>query len=87
MLEMKRILKSIVFVACACLASLQVQSQSYQLQIDSIVGIPDTVYNGQEVTFYMIVSVNSPLFYQGDFFVELEYGSQFYQVDTTQSAN
>jgi len=87
MLEMKRILKSVVLVVCACLVSFGAQSQTYELQIDSIVGIPDTVYNGQEVTFYMIVSMNSPLFYQGDVFVELEYGSQFYQVDTSINAN
>jgi hypothetical protein len=87
MLEMKCILKSIVFAAVACLFSFEVQSQTYELHIDSIVGIPDTIQNGQEVTFYMIVSMNSPLFYQGDVFIELEYGGQFYEVDTSINAN
>lgn len=84
---MKRILKSIVFAALVCLSAHEAKAQSYQLQIDSIVGIPDTVFNGQEITFYMIVSVNSPLFYQGDIFVELEYNGGFYPVDTTIVAN
>ena len=87
MLEMKRILKSIVFAAAACLLSYQAQSQTYELNIDSIVGIPDTIQNGQEVTFYMVVSMNSPLFYQGDIFIELEYGGQLYEVDTSMNAN
>ena len=87
MLEMKRILKPIAFAAMAFLVSYQAQSQSYQLQIDSLVGIPDTVFNGQEITFYMVVSMNSPLFYQGEIFVELEYNGGFYPVDTTIVAN
>jgi hypothetical protein len=87
MLEMKSILKSIVLAAAACLLSYHVQSQTYELNIDSIVGIPDTIQNGQEVTFYMMVSMNSPLFYQGDIFIELEYGGQLYEVDTSMNAN
>jgi hypothetical protein len=87
MLEMKCILKSVVFVACACLVSVQAQSQTYQLQIDSIVGIPDTVYDGQEINFFMIISMTSPLFYQGDIFVELEYNGAFYPVDSAIVAN
>lgn len=87
MLEMKHILQTIVVVLGFCLLSLQGKSQTYQLQIDSIVGIPDTIQNGQEVTFYMIVSMNTPLFYQGDVFVELEYGGQFYEVDSSMNAS
>jgi len=87
MLEMKRILKSIAFAAMAFLVSYQAQSQTYELQIDSIVGIPDTIQNGQEVTFFLIVSMNTPLFYQGDIFVELEYNGGFYPVDSTNVAN
>ena len=87
MLEMKRILKSIAFAAMAFLVSYQAHSQTYELQIDSVVGIPDTIQNGQEVTFFLIVSMNSPLFYQGDIFVELEYNGGFYPVDSTNVAN
>lgn len=59
----------------------------YILQIDSIVGLPDTVVDGQEVTFFVTVSMNSPLFYQGDVFVELEYGGSFHAVDSSMSVN
>ena len=59
----------------------------YILQIDSIVGLPDTLVDGQEVTFFMTVSMNSPLFYQGDVFVELEYGGSFHAVDSSASVN
>lgn len=84
---MKRKLQIILFFLSVCLLSLQGKAQTYEIQIDSIVGIPDTVYNGQEVTFFMMISMNSPLFYQGDFFVELEYGGQFYVADTTLASN
>ena len=84
---MKRILKILVFGLSLCFANEQAHSQTYQLQIDSIVGIPDTIQNGQEVTFYMIVSINTPLFYQGDIFLELEYNGGFYMVDSTNVAN
>jgi hypothetical protein len=87
MLEMKRILKSATLTILVCLSVFQVQSQTYELNIDSIVGIPDTIVNGQEVTFFMTISVSSNLFYQGDIFVELEYGGQFYQVDTTATSS
>jgi hypothetical protein len=67
-----------------CLA--KVHAQTYELQIDSLVGIPEEIVDGEEITFFMIVSMNSPLFYQGNIFVELEYGGNFYQVDSTQVA-
>jgi len=85
---MKLILKSLVLACVCCLVSNQLSAQvTYELQIDSIVGLPDTIEDGQEVTFFMIVSMNSALFYQGDIFVELEYGGQFYRVDTAISVN
>ncbi|MCB0756244.1 MAG: T9SS type A sorting domain-containing protein [Flavobacteriales bacterium] len=80
--EMKAILRSLV-VGVLALICVNAKAQTYELQIDSLVGIPDTVYDGQEVTFYMIVSLNTPIFYQGDIFVELEYGGILYPVDTT----
>ncbi len=86
--KMKLILKSLVLACVCCLVSNQLSAQvTYELQIDSIVGLPDTIEDGQEVTFFMIVSMNSALFYQGDIFVELEYGGQFYRVDTAISVN
>jgi hypothetical protein len=60
---------------------------TYDLQIDSLVGIPDTVENGQVVDFFVQISLNSPLIYQGEVFLELEYGGNFYPVDTTISQN
>ena len=84
---MKRILKTVALVLSVCLVSHQARSQTYELQIDSIAGIPDTVFNGQEVTFFMVVSMNTPLFYQGDMFIELEYGGQFYTADSSMTAN
>ena len=60
---------------------------TYDLQIDSLVGIPDTVTDGQTVDFFVQISLNSPLIYQGNIFLELEYGGNFYVVDTTISQN
>ncbi len=59
----------------------------YILQIDSIVGLPDTIVDGDEITFFMTVSMTSPLFYQGDVFVELEYGGSLHAVDTSMAVN
>ena len=84
---MKRMLKILLSVLVVYLFTQQVRAQTYELQIDSIVGIPDTISNGGQVTFYMMLSANSPLFYQGEFFIELEYGGQFYQADSTMAAN
>jgi hypothetical protein len=86
---MKHLLRLLLVVLCTwSIFQQQAKAQAtYQLEIDSIVGIPDTIFDGQEVTFYLIVSMNSALFYQGDVFVELEYGGSFYQVDTSIAAN
>lgn len=85
---MKSILKMLVLVLSFGLFANQAKAQvTYELEIDSIVGLPDTIVDGEEVTFYMIVSMNSALFYQGDVFVELEYGGDFYEVDSAQAAN
>ncbi len=85
---MKSILKILVVLAVGCCAIPKADAQVvYELEIDSIVGIPDTIVDGEEITFYMIVSMNSALFYQGDIFIELEYGGDFYRVDTAIAAN
>ena len=86
---MKHILRLLLVGLCTVsVFHQQTRAQAtYQLEIDSIVGIPDTICDGQEVTFFLIVSMNSALFYQGNVFVELEYGGSFYQVDTSIAAN
>lgn len=85
-LQMKAFLRSILVVVLAFLATDSARAQTYELQIDSLVGIPNEIVDGDTITFYMIVSMNSPLFYQGDIFVELQYGGTFYEVDQTDVA-
>ena len=85
---MKNILRSVLILVSVCWWGNKAEAQvTYELTIDSLVGIPDTIVDGQQVTFYMIVSMNSPLFYQGNIFVELEYDGGFYPVDTATAAN
>lgn len=78
---MKTILKSLLVLLLVAGFDFQSKAQSYELEIDSLIGIPDQVVNGDTVSFYMIVSLNSPLFYSGDVFVEIEYGGNFYEID------
>lgn len=78
---MKTILKSLLALLLVAGIHFQSKAQSYELEIDSLIGIPDQVVNGDTVSFYMIVSLNSPLFYSGDVFVEIEYGGNFYEID------
>jgi hypothetical protein len=88
MMEMKSILKICALVFSWGLLLNQAQAQvSYELEIDSIVGLPDTIVDGEEVTFFMVVSLNSALFYQGNVFVELEYAGDFYEIDSADVAN
>lgn len=85
---MKRILPSILLLLGVVLVRPTAQAQStYILQIDSVVALPDSIVDGSTVTFFMQVSLNSPLFYQGNVFVEFEYGGSFYQADSTISQN
>lgn len=59
-------------------------AQTYVLEVDSVVALPDSIVDGTTVTFYMMVSqTGTPLFYQGNIYVELEYGGNFYEADTT----
>jgi hypothetical protein len=39
---------------------------TYTLSVDSVVGIPDTIYDGQTITFTMMFSNQSNLGFQGD---------------------
>lgn len=63
------------------------RAQTYELVIDSVVGFPDTVVDGQEINFWVIVSSNSNLFYQGNIYVELEYAGVFNAVDSSSVSN
>jgi hypothetical protein len=88
MLDMKHLLRILLVVIGSGLVSRPACAQTpYVLFIDSVVGLPDTVINGQEVTFFLTISLNSPLFYQGNVFVELEYGGSLHAVDSSMSAN
>ena len=84
---MKALTRYLIIVLMAVCGLQNTHAQTYELQIDSVVGIPDTVANGDTVTFYLQVSMNSPLFYQGDIYIELEYNNNFYEVDNTLSQN
>jgi len=88
MLEMKQSIKLILACAAFAFWAKPTQAQTiYELQIDSIIAFPDTVENGATVSFYMMVSLqNTPLLYQGNIFLELEYGNVFYPVDSVESA-
>lgn len=83
MLEMKTILKSIAVVLLGWFTIGNSNAQTYQIQIDSVAGIPDTIANGETVSFFMQVSLSSPLAFQGNIFLELEYGGMLYEVDST----
>ncbi len=88
MLEMKQTIKLILACAGFAFWANPTQAQTvYELQIDSIIAFPDTVENGATVSFYMMISIqNTPLLYQGNIFLELEYGNGFYAVDSVESA-
>ncbi len=85
---MKRILHIILLLMGVFVARPAAYAQTtYILEIDSVAALPDSIENGTTVTFFMQVSLGSPLFYQGNVFVEFEYGGNFYQADTTISQN
>jgi hypothetical protein len=48
-------------------------SQTYFLSVDSVVGIPDTIVNGQVVSFTMFLTNQSTLVFQGGVDVILEF--------------
>lgn len=88
MLDMKHLIRIISLIIGLTTAFEPASAQTpYILHIDSIVGLPDTIADGDEMTFFMTVSMSSPLFYQGDVFVDLEYGGSLHAVDTSISAN
>lgn len=87
-LDMKSFIRILGLIFISMLSQNQLKAQvTYEIQIDSLVGLPDTITDGETVTFFMQISLNSPLIYQGNIFLELEYGGNFYQIDTTLSQN
>lgn len=85
---MKSILKFFTVVLAGCMLVSQSQAQNvYEMEIDSIIGLPATIEDGDTANFFLIVSMNSALFYQGNVFVELEYNGNFYEVDMAEAAN
>lgn len=87
MLEMKHILKMLVVCVAIVLSISTAKAQTtFVMEIDSVVALPDTIVDGNTVTFYMMVSqIGTPLFYQGNIYVEFEYGGNFYPADSTVS--
>lgn len=84
-------MKRIVRIVCVGLFPLLLQTGvkaqvAYELVIDTIVGLPDTVVDGQNVTFWLTVSTSTPLFYQGNIYVELEYAGSMHAVDTSSAS-
>jgi len=68
----------IVLIKLLCLMALgfsasTVRSQTYFLSVDSVVGIPDTIVNGQVVSFTMYLTNESALVFQGGVEVILQF--------------
>ena len=84
MLNMNRFLMMLVFTWAISLGVRSAHAQTfYEIQIDSIIAFPETVQDGETVSFYITVSVqNTPLWYQGNVYLELEYAGNFYLVDS-----
>ncbi|MCF8259078.1 MAG: T9SS type A sorting domain-containing protein [Flavobacteriales bacterium] len=57
---------SSAFVALLLGSPIAKAQQTYFLNVDSIIGIPDTIYDGSTVTFTMVFSNVSNLGFQGD---------------------
>ena len=88
MMKMRRIVGILLTAVAALCTPTDTEAQvTYELVIDSVAGLPDTIEDGQEITFYMIVSTNSSLFYQGNIFIELEYAGMFFEADTSIASN
>lgn len=84
---MKHILKMLLVCLAIVLSISTTKAQTtFVMEIDSVVALPDTIVDGNTVTFYMMVSqTGTPLFYQGNIYVEFEYGGNFYPADSTVS--
>ena len=65
-LEMGRSVVFLGFIAMFCLPGRVVAQIPYVLGIDSIAGLPDTLIDGEEYTFYVEMTNASPLAFQGD---------------------
>jgi len=54
-----------VVLSAGCISASLAQ-HTYILRVDSIIGIPDTIYDGENITFTMVFSNSSNLGFQGD---------------------
>jgi hypothetical protein len=63
---MKRIAVFISLIGLFCLPDVCKAQIPYELGIDSIAALPDTIIDGEEYTFYVEMTNASPLAFQGD---------------------
>jgi hypothetical protein len=83
---MKRILIIIGFIG-AVLSGNTTKAQTYQIGIDSLFGLPDTIVDGEEYTFFVVIGNYTPLAYQGDINVGFTYnGGDSLLADSTSFA-
>lgn len=64
-LEMKRTLIILGFIGALFCGKTSI-AQTYQIGIDSLFGLPDTIVSGEEYTFFGVIRNYTPLAYQGD---------------------
>lgn len=83
---MKRTLIILGFIG-AIFCSQQAVAQQYQIGIDSLFGLPDTIVDGEEYTFFVVIRNYTPLAYQGDINVGFTYnGGDSLLADSTSFA-
>lgn len=58
--------RNLIVAAITTLAILPVHAQTYVLSVDSVYGIPDTIYDGETIDFTMVFSNQSNLAFQGE---------------------
>jgi hypothetical protein len=66
-------LRNLMVIALLMASAATARSQTYFLSVDSVVGIPDTIVNGQVVPFTMYLTNQGNLVYQGGLDVVLEF--------------
>lgn len=71
--RMRTILKALLIIASSMASVCTARAQTYFLSVDSVVGIPDTIVNGQIVSFTLFLTNQSNLVYQGGIDVVLEF--------------
>lgn len=83
---MKRTLIILGFIG-AIFCGTSTLAQTYQIGIDSLFGLPDTIVDGQEYTFFAVIRNHTPLAYQGDINIGFTYnGGDSLLADSTSFA-